>query len=132
MRDRNSLSVLFCLLSACLLISAGCRKKRGTDSSATETPAASSVGQPVESPAVPAPTTASGGLAVPAPAARINVQHFNQLTEAVLKFKRDKQRNPRDWQELISAGYLKQLPAAPPGKQYTFDRSLNVQMVPAQ
>lgn len=49
-----------------------------------------------------------------------------------MKFRRDKNRGPANWQELISTGYLKQMPSAPPGKQYVFDRSLNVRMVPAQ
>ena len=62
----------------------------------------------------------------------INYQHFNQLSEALLKFRRDKNRGPANWQELITTGYLKQMPDAPPGKQYVFDRSLNVQMVPAR
>lgn len=55
---------------------------------------------------------------------------FNTLSQALLTFRRDKQRAPRDWQD--ATGYLKQMPTAPPGKSYTFDRSLNVQMVPAQ
>lgn len=59
----------------------------------------------------------------------INNQHFNQMTEALLKFNRDKKRAPTDWQELVTTGYLKQIPTAPPGKRYVFDRSLNVRMV---
>ena len=54
------------------------------------------------------------------------------LSEALLKFRRDKQRAPADWQELISTGYLKQMPTAPSGKRYVFDRSLNVHLAPAQ
>ena len=59
----------------------------------------------------------------------INNQHFNQLSEALLKFNRDKKRGPKNWEELISTGYLKQMPTPPPGKAYVFDRSLNVLMV---
>ncbi|MFM8470520.1 MAG: hypothetical protein ACKODH_11210 [Limisphaerales bacterium] len=62
----------------------------------------------------------------------ISVQHFNQLSEALLKFRRDKNRGPANWQELITTGYLKQIPTAPDGQQYVFDRSLNVRMVPAR
>ena len=37
-----------------------------------------------------------------------------------MKFRRDKNRAPKDWQELITTGYLKQMPKAPPGKRYAF------------
>ncbi|NBV21644.1 MAG: hypothetical protein EBS05_06945 [Proteobacteria bacterium] len=59
-------------------------------------------------------------------------QDFSALSQALLTFRRDKQRGPKDWEELIATGYLKKMPTAPAGKRYVFDRSLNVLMVPAQ
>ena len=54
------------------------------------------------------------------------------MSGALLKFRRDKQRAPKDWQELINTGYVKQMPTPPPGKRYTFNPlSLDVLMVPA-
>ena len=124
----------FCcgILCLCLVFSAACRVKREAAPVAPESPALPVAGQ-VESPAAkPAPGTGPAPPATPGVTESILAQHFSTLSQALLTFRRDKQRAPRDWQELISTGYLKQLPAAPPGKRYTFDRSLNVQMAPAQ
>ena len=100
-------------------------------------------------PAVPAPESAPaaetpGAAPAPAPAARrqptggvasetINADHFGQLSQALLTFRRDKNRAPKDWQELIATGYLKQLPKPPAGRRYTFDPiSLDVRLAVSQ
>lgn len=116
-----------CWLLCCGLVFTACRKKRevAPDAPTTPTPEAASQPTVVPTPSAPAPGT-------PPVAERIDNRHFNQLSEALLKFRRDKNRGPANWQELITTGYLKQMPSAPPGKRYVFDRSLNVQMLPAQ
>jgi len=123
------MKLLCWLLCSCLAFGTACRKRKNAASEAPDNAGAPAVAS--SGPATPAP---------PAPAASVNpapsgnaqpipVQHFNQLSEALLKFRRDKKRAPKDWQELIATGYLKQMPEPPPGKRYVFDRSLNVQVV---
>lgn len=123
----KALCWLLCFSLVCL---SACRRKRGPTP-----PAAENTGPPaVEQPAAPA-----GNLAPSAPAAASPVppestalfdEHFGILTQGLLTFKRDKNRAPRDWQELITTGYLQKMPAAPPGKRYTFNPgSLDVHMV---
>lgn len=122
------MKLLCCLLCVGLMIATGCRKRREAAKPvepATPIPAAPV--QPDASSAVPTPAPPPAGT--PQVAASVNVQHFNQMSEALLKFRRDKNRAPQDWQELMATGYLKQLPTAPPGKRYVFDRSLNVRIV---
>ena len=118
-----------CWLLCCGLLFTACRKKRQTGPGDPTTPTPAVASQPDAAVAAPAPSAPAPGT--PPAAVSINYQHFNQLSEALLKFRRDKNRGPANWQELITTGYLKQMPDAPPGKQYVFDRSLNVQMVPA-
>lgn len=60
----------------------------------------------------------------------MSAEHFSILSRGLLEFRRDKNRAPRDWHELLTTGYLQKLPAAPPGKRYTFNpQSLDVYMV---
>lgn len=125
MPPMKSLSWLLC---SCLVLGAGCRKKRESAPITPETPSAPQASQSAAPGTAPPVGTTPGTPAVVVPVS-INNQHFNQLTEALLKFNRDKKRGPKDWQELITTGYLKQMPAAPEGKRYAFDRSLNVRMI---
>ena len=117
------------LLCSCLVFSAACRKKREATPAAPEALLAPQASQPVAPGSAPAAATTPGTPAAAAVPVSINNQHFNQLSEALLKFNRDKKRGPKNWEELISTGYLKQMPTPPPGKAYVFDRSLNVLMV---
>lgn len=131
MRARFYMKAAAGLLIACVLFSPGCRKRRVA---VPESPP--STAAPVtEQPAVPVPSSpAAGGQSVgqtaPAATDSIPAQHFSTLSQALLTFRRDKKRAPKDWQELITTGYLKQMPAAPAGKRYTFNpASLDVRMV---
>ena len=118
------------LLCSCLVFGAACRRKREAAPVATETPAPAVASSPDAPKAAPTPAAAPGTPPAAATAESINVQHFGQLSKALLTFRRDKQRAPKDWQELIATGYLKQMPTAPPGKAYVFNRqSLDVVMV---
>lgn len=116
--------LLFIFLAVATL-SLGCRKRRPTDGSTSAAP------EPVPpeasqttTPSQPATTPAKPNLPEePKP------DHQIMLSRALFSFQGKNGRPPKDWQELISTGYLKQMPAAPPGKRYTFDRSLNVHMV---
>lgn len=118
------------LLCSSLVFLSACRRKRSAAPAAPEATAPPAVEQPAapaSSPAAPAPAEA-------APEAQLSTAKFDEdfgiLSQGLLTFKRDKNRAPKDWEELISTGYLKKLPAAPPGKRYTFNPgSLDVHMV---
>lgn len=49
-----------------------------------------------------------------------------QLTQTVRKYAAEKQRAPKNLQELVAAGYLDNIPAAPPGKTFAIDKNLQV------
>ncbi len=52
---------------------------------------------------------------------------LSELTQAVRKYSADQRAVPRSLNELVSAGYLKQVPAAPAGKTFAIDaRELKV------
>jgi competence protein ComGC len=46
---------------------------------------------------------------------------LNALTQAVRKYSFDRRRVPASFEEVISAGYVKSLPPAPPGKKYAIN-----------
>jgi hypothetical protein len=47
---------------------------------------------------------------------------LSELTQAVRKFSAEKRRVPASLDELVSAGYLAQLPASPVGKKFVIDQ----------
>jgi hypothetical protein len=51
-----------------------------------------------------------------------------ELTQALRKYSAEKQRVPDNLSELVTGGYLKQLPAAPPGQTFAIDKK-QVQVV---
>ena len=110
------------LLFCGLLLGAGCGKEPDATPPPPATPPAATA-DPVDS----ANPRSVVGVSESIPAA-----HFSQLSQALLTFRRDKNRAPKDWQELLATGYLKQMPKAPPGKRYTFNPfSLDVLTAPA-
>ena len=48
---------------------------------------------------------------------------LHELTQALRKFSAEKQRVPASLNELVSAGYLTALPAAPEGRQFVINPS---------
>lgn len=118
------------LLCAGLVFLAACRRKRETAPVDPEAPAPPAVGQVVAPAATLAPAQSPAAQQSPGVQESIPVQHFSVLSQALLTFRRDKKRAPRDWQELTTSGYLKQMPNPPPGKRYMFNpTSLDVRMV---
>ena len=51
---------------------------------------------------------------------------LNRLTQVLRRFSAEHQRVPTSLNELVTAGYLTELPAAPAGKQFVFDDQLRV------
>ena len=101
------------LLSLALAVFAGCAQK-----SATEAPAA-----PIAAPAA-AKTAAAASSEAPQEVDRTATQ--DRLTQVLRRYSAETQRVPKSLDELVTAGYLPELPAAPAGKKYVFDQQLRV------
>ncbi len=135
-RDRELIAMkpLFCLACCGVLLAASCGKEPEPAPKTTTTPAPESTPQAEAPSSAPArapvaPQQPSGGVA----AENVSAEHFGQLSQALLTFRRDKNRAPKDWQELITTGYLKQMPRPPAGRRYIFDPfSLDVRMAVSQ
>lgn len=46
---------------------------------------------------------------------------IDELTQAVRKYSAEKQRVPTSLNEVVAAGYMKNIPAAPPGKRFAIN-----------
>ena len=51
---------------------------------------------------------------------------LGELTQVVRKYGMEKQKVPKDLQELVAAGYLPQVPSAPAGKKFAIDAKMQV------
>jgi hypothetical protein len=113
----------------------GCGDAEDKKTAPATTPVApaapASVGEPAPA-AVTAPPPPSGQVTAPpsgaaagtAPAAVAEVPSKDALeavTHAVQSFFIQKERAPKNLEELISAGFLRKLPTPPPGKKYVYD-----------
>jgi len=56
----------------------------------------------------------------------------SQLQEAIRLYKVERERFPKDLDELIASGYIAKLPKAPYGMTYTYDQSSGVVTVGAE
>ena len=90
--------------------------------------AASPEATPAE-PVISAPTTLPGAAAAntTADTAAANARAA-ELTQVLRKYAAEKQRAPKDFQEIVAAGYLPSMPAAPAGKKFVIDKNLAVQV----
>ena len=100
-----------------LLVVSGCRK------SDAPTPVADPTATHAE---VPAPLKNATGDPAVTEADLSGV--LAGLTQAVRKYGFEKQRMPKNLEELVAAGYLSALPTAPAGKKFTIDEK-KVQVV---
>ncbi|MBI3418501.1 MAG: hypothetical protein HY043_24685 [Verrucomicrobia bacterium] len=87
------------------LLGAGCRKQAA--STAKESAAAKSE------------------AASPADAAQTQAM-LDELTQAVRKYAAEQQRVPKSLQEIVDAGYLNGIPAAPAEKKFAINKDLQV------
>jgi hypothetical protein len=79
-----------------------------------------------KSPAPPSAGVSSGKPAAATESAIDGAATLNRLTQAVRKYSAENRRVPKSLDELVSAGYLPDLPAAPGGKKYVIDDQLRV------
>ena len=106
----------FALLSLALAIAAGCGQK-----SATDAPTASPPAPTITATANPVPATSSEP-----PQELDRTALLERLTQALRRYSAENQRVPKSLDELVTAGYLSELPPAPAGKKYAFDQQLRV------
>ena len=83
--------------------------------------------QATETPTDPAQTSAveSAVAAVQGDANQVATT-LAELTQVVRKYGAEKQRVPKDLNELVAAGYLPSVPTAPAGKKYAINKQMEV------
>ena len=108
--NRHLRIYLNCLLTAILVFaSTGCGKK---DSAVETAPTPATT----QSSTAPAPTPVA--KTAPAAVAVENPTDLDTLTQALRRYSMERRKVPADLNEVIAAGYLKGMPAAPAGKKF--------------
>jgi competence protein ComGC len=65
----------------------------------------------------------------PAAAAQTQIEAtLAELTQTVRKYAMEQQKAPKDLQELVDKGYLKQVPQPPAAKKFVLTKKLEVQL----
>lgn len=82
--------------------------------------------QGTETPPAPAETLAVESAAGVAVDANKVATTLAELTQVVRKYGAEKQRVPKDLNELVAAGYLPGIPAAPAGKTFAINKQMEV------
>ena len=104
------------VVSGVVLLAAGCTKKPAV----VDTAPVSTGGQPPTNPAEAATATAQSVVA-PGSVGGNPTADLDALTQALRKYSIEHRSVPRTFAEMIAAGYVKNLPAAPPGKKFEID-----------
>jgi hypothetical protein len=115
--------LLTCLV---LFLAIGCRKpSTSSPTSPTSSPptASDSADTPGSSPNAAAETAQA-----PASEAELATA-LQELTQVVRKYAMEKRQAPKSLDDLVSAGYLQLPPQPPPGKKFSIDRNLQVQLI---
>ena len=116
---------LVLILSVGMLCGAGCRKKPTSAAEPPPTPAEPAVelkpatGAPL-APTGSAPTQATT-LPMAFPGAGEQSPVNSPLTGAVARFHDKFRRFPRDWNELVTTGFIQTIPQPPAGKRFAID-----------
>jgi hypothetical protein len=98
-----------------VVFSADCGKRAENSSSAPPSAPGPSSGQVIAN----APATDQGNNAAASEAAWAAV--LGELTQALRKFSFERQRLPKTFSEVVAAGYVKDMPPAPPGRKFEID-----------
>lgn len=106
----------------------GC-DRRDRDTRTDHHPAPAPTQTPPEGTAEPAPSPASTDAA-PSPTEDADPTAVLQsLTQAVRRYGVERQQVPSNLEDLVSKGYLVQIPEAPRGKRFRINRQLQVELV---
>ena len=72
-------------------------------------------------PAVAEPAPVLNPIVVPQPTTADDSRILGALTQALRQFAVEHKRMPQDFSEIVRAGYVKDLPPPPPGKEFAID-----------
>lgn len=114
------------LFVAGCLVFTGCRKKvepkpeTAPPPQSVAEPAAAATPPPAATPAQP-PAQSATALPMAFPGAGEQSKINSPLTGAVARFHDKFQRFPRDWSELVTAGFIQSIPQPPAGKRFAID-----------
>jgi predicted small lipoprotein YifL len=111
--DNLRVARLLCMLIISL---AGCGKKPPAESS----PASASVTPVAEAGGAPAQSSPRAVQPVVIQATDANAA-LPELTQSLRKFALEQKRLPKTFSEIVSAGYVQNLPTPPPGKKFEVD-----------
>ena len=103
-------------ISGLVLVGAGCGKKPAADV-ASNPPTASA--PPVEPRAIP--TQPVKPVVIPETVANDSAATLAALTQALRKYAMEHHGLPKNFSEMATTGYVKNIPPAPSGKQYAID-----------
>ena len=98
------------------LLALGCSKKSPVTDAAPERPAATAPANPAEGAGA-----AAQSAVVPVTSASDATADLDALTQALRRYSIEHRAMPTTFAEVIAAGYVKNLPAAPPGKKFEID-----------
>lgn len=110
-------SLLPAVAVALVLAAVGCGKK--TNPAQTVESADATVSTTAAANAKPAPVV--NPIVVPQAAAGDTSQILGALTQALRKYAVEHKGMPRNFSELVSAGYVRNLPSPPSGKKFEID-----------
>ena len=98
------------------LLAVGCSKKTPVVVTAPEMPASVTPSMPAESAGVTAHSGVTSATVAADPAADLDA-----LTQALRRYSIERRTMPKSFAEVIAAGYVRNLPVAPPGKKFEID-----------
>ena len=102
------------LVAVSVLLFAGCKKSADPQATPITSP------QPIETPASSSPATAAPPKTSEQAEATLAAS-LAQLTQVLRKYSAEKQQVPKSLQELVTSGYITELPVAPPGKKFAIN-----------
>jgi hypothetical protein len=115
---KSSLVLYFTGLTVWAVLITGCNKHQPTDDEAVPTTATSAPENGTAQPAAVRPRVAPVTIA---PAEADPGPTLAQLTVVVRRFAVERRQVPKSLNDVVAAGYLTALPAAPAGKQFAIE-----------
>ena len=109
-----------------VLFAAGCRQKTERSAAPAASPAVAVQASPdkgqssfSETPSTREQASPSAAASATAPIA--TATDLAELTQALRKYSFEHQRVPKTFNEVVAAGYVKDIPQAPPGRKFGID-----------
>ena len=109
--------MLVATVTSLLMVATGCGKKPPAEQTAKP----ADVTAATTAAATPNPAPVLNAVVIPEAAAGDNSQVLGALTQALRKYAVENKRMPKTFSEIVSAGYVRNLPAPPSGKKFEID-----------